>query len=87
MWGDETLMFYVPKINIWPGQPQSYETVLIRIKTILSPAVIGRKPLWENHQALAVKSERHPMCDTKWNQRTYKRAKLQEMTVEQSVAY
>ena len=60
-------MFYVPKINVWPGHPQPYEAVLIRIRTILSPANIGRKPLWENHQALAVKSERHPMCDTEWN--------------------
>ena len=37
----------------WP-----YETVPIR--TILSPSEGGRKPQGENHQALAVKGERHP---------------------------
>ena len=37
----------------WP-----YETV--PIQTILSPSEGGRKPEGENHQALAVKGERHP---------------------------
>ena len=27
-------MFYIPKINIWPDRPWSYETVLTRIRTI-----------------------------------------------------
>ena len=35
-----------------------YETVLIG--TISSPSEGGRKPQGENHQALAVKGERHP---------------------------
>ena len=39
----------------WP-----YETV--PIGTILSPSEGVRKPRGENHQALAVKGERHPTC-------------------------
>ena len=39
---------------------QPYETVLIG--TISSPSEGGRKPKGENHQALAVKGERHPTC-------------------------
>ena len=37
-----------------------YETV--PIGTISSPSEGGRKPQGENHQALAVKGERHPTC-------------------------
>ena len=39
----------------WP-----YEMVPNR--TISSPSEGGRKPQGENHQALAVKGERHPTC-------------------------
>ena len=42
-----------------------YETV--PIGTILSPSECGRKPQGENHQALAVKGERHPTCDEESN--------------------
>ena len=44
---------------------QPYETV--PIGTILSPSEGGRKPRGENHQALAVKGERHPTCGLELN--------------------
>ena len=56
---------YVPHIKVWPGQP--YETVPIRIRTISNPSNSERKPLWENHQALAVKGEAHSTCSTELN--------------------
>ena len=63
----ENFIFHVLQINVWLGQPQPYETVPIRIRTILSSANIGSEAPRENHQALAVKNERHPTCDTEWN--------------------
>ena len=42
-----------------------YETV--PIGTISSPSEGGRKPRGENHQALAVKGERHPTCSQESN--------------------
>ena len=36
-------------------------------ETILSPSEDGRKPLGENHQAMAVKGERHPTCGPESN--------------------
>ena len=44
----------------WP-----YETV--PYGKILSPSEGGRKPQGENHQALAVKGERHPTCGLELN--------------------
>ena len=44
----------------WP-----YETV--PNGTISSPSEGGRKPQGENHQALAVKGERHPTCGLELN--------------------
>ena len=40
----------------------SWPYKMVPIGTILSPSEGGRKPQGENHQALAVKSERHPTC-------------------------
>ena len=42
-------------------QPSPLRQSPIRTRTILHPSKGGRKPLRENHQALAVKGERHPM--------------------------
>ena len=53
--------------NVWPCKPWSYETVPIRIRTILSPSNGGRKCHREKHQALAVKGERHPNYGMKSN--------------------
>ena len=44
----------------WP-----YE--MVPYGTILSPSEGGRKPRAENHQALAVKGERHPTCSLELN--------------------
>ena len=48
-----------------PRTSQPYETVPIGI--ILSPSDGGRKHQGENHQALAVKGERHPTCSLELN--------------------
>ena len=40
---------------------------MVPIGTILSPSEGGRKPQGENHQALAVKGERHPTCGLELN--------------------
>ena len=44
------------------GQTKPNETVAIGFGTISNPSEGGRKPWGENHQALAVKGERHPTC-------------------------
>ena len=35
---------YVPKSNVWSGQPWPYETVPMRITTISSPSNGGKTP-------------------------------------------
>ena len=47
--------FYVLQGNVWAGQPKTYETVLITIRTISSPSNGGRKPLRENHHGIGCK--------------------------------
>ena len=59
--------FTTLQINVWPGHPQSNETVLIRIRTILIPSNGGKKLPRENHQALTVKGKRHPTHGTESN--------------------
>ena len=51
------------------SRPRPYEIVPISIRTILSPPNGGRRPKG-NHQALAVKGERHPMCAMESNHGT-----------------
>ena len=69
-------MFHVSQIDVWPGQPQPYETVPIRTKKFWVPLMIE-----ENHQALAAKGEKHPMCSIKFNPAAVARTRTQVLVV------
>ena len=57
-------LFYVTQNKFWPGQLALWDGPN---QNNFEPSEGGRKPQGENHQALAVKGERHPICSPEWN--------------------